>query len=238
MAISGQEPLLKPSAKPPMEKGPRGRMKRLMLDTAIRLMQQGGSPSVSEVAEAAQVSRATAYRYFPSQAAMIQAAVDDALGPVLDWTTVERDAEKRVADLFGFAYHRMQAFEATHRAALLLALDQWQRRQAGTLGDEPRVVRGNRKGLLKAAVEPLAAEIGRPATDRVTQALSLLFGIEAIIILKDIWGLSAKEAEDVASWAAKALIKTAVEEAGEEPAPEAPREKKDQKKPRKKGAQA
>lgn len=236
MAISGQELLLKSQAKSPVEKGPRGRMKRLMLDTAIRLMQQGGSPSVSEVAEAAQVSRATAYRYFPSQAALIQAAVDNALGPVLDWKTAEPDAEKRVADLFGFAYQRMQAFEATHRAALLLALDQWLRRQAGTLGDEPRVVRGNRRGLLKAAVEPLAGQIGKAEAERVTQALSLLFGIEAIIILKDIWGLSAKEAEGVASWAARALIKTAIEEAGEEPAPGSPEPKKDQKKPRKKGA--
>jgi AcrR family transcriptional regulator len=222
-----------------MEKGPRGRMKRLMLDTAIRLMQSGGSPSVSEVAEAAQVSRATAYRYFPSQAAMIQAAVDDALGPILDWSSGEADPEKRVAELFGFAYHRMQAYEATHRAALLLALDQWQRRQAGTLGVEPRVVRGNRRGLLKAAVDPLSDAIGKEATDRVTQALSLLFGIEAIIILKDIWGLDAKEAEHVASWAASALIRTALEEAGEGETPvgkSAAKPGKGEGKARKKGA--
>jgi len=190
-------------------------MKRLMLDTAIRLMQDGGSPSVSDVAEAAGVSRATAYRYFPSQAAMIQAAVDEALGPVLGWTAESGDAEANVAALFGFAFHRVEAFEATHRAALLLALDQWQRRRAGTLGTEARVVRGNRRGLLKAAVEPLAAEIGRERTERVTQALSLLFGIEAIVILKDLWGLDVDAAEDGASWAARALIRTAKAEAAE-----------------------
>ena len=214
-------------------------MKRLMLDTAIRLMQSGGSPSVSEVAEAAEVSRATAYRYFPSQAAMIQAAVDEALGPILDWETDAEDAEGRIAALFGFAYHRMEAFEATHRAALLLALDQWQRRRAGTLGGEARVVRGNRRGLLKVAVEPLTVEIGREKAERVTQALSLLFGIEAIIILKDIWGLDAAAAEDVASWAAQALIRTALAEAaeGETAASEpVPAVTKGARKPRKKGA--
>ncbi len=192
-------------------------MKRLMLDTAIRLMQSGGSPSVSEVAEAAEVSRATAYRYFPSQAAMIQAAVDDALGPILDWTPAdgEGDAEANVAALFRFAYRRMEAYEATHRAALLLALDQWQRRRAGTLGAEARVVRGNRRSLLKAATAPLEETIGRDAAERVTQAMSLVFGIEAIIILKDIWGLDAAAAEDVASWAARAMIRTALAEAAE-----------------------
>jgi AcrR family transcriptional regulator len=214
-------------------------MKRLMLDTAIRLLQDGGSPSVSDVAEAAGVSRATAYRYFPSQAAMIQAAVDEALGPVLDWSSVEMDPRKRVAELFGFAYHRMQAYEATHRAALLLALDQWQRRQAGTLGAETRVVRGNRRGLLKSAVEPLAARIGKEAAERVTQSLSLLFGIEAIIILKDIWGLDAKGAERVASWAADALVEAALaEDAQGESASgaAAPEDGKEKRKPRKKGA--
>ena len=67
------------------ERGPRARTRRLMLDTAIRLMQDGVTPSVSEAAEAAGVSRATAYRYFASQAALVQAVVDEGLGPILDW---------------------------------------------------------------------------------------------------------------------------------------------------------
>ena len=32
---------------------------------------------------------------------------------------------------------RIEAFEATFKAALKLSLDQWARRQAGTLGAEP-----------------------------------------------------------------------------------------------------
>ncbi|MGO8126643.1 TetR/AcrR family transcriptional regulator, partial [Rhizobium ruizarguesonis] len=57
-----------------------------MLETATRLMTSGITPSVSEVAEAAEVSRATAYRYFPSQAAIVNAVVDEALGPILGWS--------------------------------------------------------------------------------------------------------------------------------------------------------
>ncbi len=74
------------------DRGPRARMRKIMLDAAMRLMQDGLIPSVSDVAEAAQVSRATAYRYFPSQSALIQAAVDEALGPILAWTSDSRDA--------------------------------------------------------------------------------------------------------------------------------------------------
>ena len=40
---------------------------------------------MAELAEAAAVSRATAYRYFPSQSALIAAVVDQSLGPILQW---------------------------------------------------------------------------------------------------------------------------------------------------------
>lgn len=215
MSVSGQEQDLTRSARADgaAERGPRARMKRHMLDAAMRLMQGGTIPSVSDVAEAAEVSRATAYRYFPSQAAMIQAAVDEALGPILGWTSDCADAGERVRDLLSFSLPRMETYEATHRAALLLALDQWTRRQAGTLGAEAPVVRGNRKGLLREAIAPLRPELSRQAFDKVAQSLSLIFGVEAMIILKDIWKLDGDEARRVVLWAAQALVRTAVTEA-------------------------
>ena len=55
----------------------------------------------------------------------------------------------------------MLEYEATHRAALLLALDQWARRQAGTLGDEPRDRARQPPGLLASALAPLQGEMSR-----------------------------------------------------------------------------
>jgi AcrR family transcriptional regulator len=187
-------------------------MKRHMLGTAIRLMQDGFIPSVSDVAEAAEVSRATAYRYFPSQAAMVQAVVDEALGPILAWRSEEKAAEKRVTGLFTDAFPRLLEYEATHRAALSQALDQWTRKQAGTLGSEPRIVRGNRKGLLDDALAPLKGRVSRQTFDKLAQSLSLIFGIEAIIVLKDIWGIDDDAVRKVALWAADALVAAALAE--------------------------
>jgi AcrR family transcriptional regulator len=192
-------------------------MQKVMRDTAMRLMQDGQVPSVTDVAEAAEVSRATAYRYFPSQASIIQAAVNQALGPVFDWSSESDDGETRIADLLSTAYPGILAHEALHRAALRLALEQWARRHAGTGGDEARVVRGNRKGLLAAAATPLKAKLGRQTYENLMQSLSLIFGIEAIIVLRDIWGLDAKQVERVASWAAHALVAAAIAEAGHAP---------------------
>ena len=73
--------------------GRQGADAQLLLETAMQLMQAGRVPSVTDVAEAAEVSRATAYRYFPTQAALVQAAVDEALGPILGWRSELPDAE-------------------------------------------------------------------------------------------------------------------------------------------------
>lgn len=208
MAVSRQVPPHRGHA----ATGPRVRMKKRMLDTAMSLMGQGRIPSVSEVAEAAEVSRATAYRYFPSQAAMIQEAVAEALGPILEWSSDSADPEERVSDLIDFAYPRMETYEATLKAALQLAIDQWTRGKAGTLGDEPRLVRGYRKRLLAEAIQPLKGQLTPKAFDRLSQSLSLMFGTEAFVVLKDIWGLDGEEARRVAVWASFALVRAAVAE--------------------------
>jgi AcrR family transcriptional regulator len=189
------------------------RTRRLLLDTAMALMQAGRIPSVTDVAEAAEVSRATAYRYFPTQAALVQACVGEALGPILAWRPGSADAEQRVEDLVAFAYPRIDEYEATLRAALLQAMDQWSRRRAGLLGDEAPIVRGNRRELLASAVAPLKGRVGAAELDRLRQALSLLFGTEAFVVLKDIWGLDGERARAVALWSAHALVRATVAEA-------------------------
>jgi AcrR family transcriptional regulator len=194
-------------------RGARARTQNLMLVTARRLMQRGETPSVSEVAEAAGVSRATAYRYFPSQAALVEAVVDEALGPILEWKSDLQDAESRVTDLLTSSMPRILEYEATFKAALKLSLDQWAQRQAGTLGTEPPFKRGHRVDLLQSAIAPLKKTLPKKAFARLAKALSLTYGLEVLIILKDLWGLEAKEIEEVAVWAGRALVQSAIAEA-------------------------
>ncbi len=179
-------------------------------------MQAGVTPSVSEVAEAAEVSRATAYRYFPSQAALVHAVVDEGLGPILTWQSTSGDAERRVAELFDTAMPRIEAFEATFKAALKLSLDQWARRQAGTLDGEPAFTRGHRVDLLQQAIAPLKGRLPPRDFKRLAQALSLIFGVEVLVVLKDIWGLDSRRTRSVAQWAAGALVRAAIAESIDE----------------------
>jgi len=197
----------------PTERGPKARTRKLMLETAIGLMQRGQTPSVSAVAEAAEVSRATAYRYFPSQAALVHAVVDEALGPILSWQSDDTDPQTRVDNLITSSMPRISEFEATFKAALKLSLEQWAERQAGTLGTEAPFKRGHRVELLQQAIAPLEATLPEPQFKRLAQALSLTYGLEVLIVLKDIWGLAFDETREVALWAANALVRAAIAEA-------------------------
>jgi AcrR family transcriptional regulator len=188
-----------------------------MLETAIGLMQRGQTPSVSAVAEAAEVSRATAYRYFPSQAALVHAVVDEALGPILSWQSGDSDPEVRVNNLITASMPRIAEFEATFKAALKLSLEQWAERQAGTLGSEPPFKRGHRVDLLQQAIAPLRSTLPEPQFMRLAQALSLTYGLEVLIVLKDIWGLAFDETREVALWAANALVRAAMAESAGQP---------------------
>jgi AcrR family transcriptional regulator len=179
---------------------------RLMLETAIGLMQDGQSPSISDVAQAAGVSRATSYRYFSSQAALVNAVVDAALGPILDWRPESPHAHERVAELMKVSLRRIGEFEATFRAALKLSLDQWARARAGTLGGEAPLNRGHRVELLRDAVAPLRGAASEQDLDRLAKGLSLVFGIEAFVVLKDIWKLEQDDVEETINWVAQALI--------------------------------
>jgi len=192
-------------------------MRKTLLDAAQRLMAQGITPSVAELAEHAQVSRATAYRYFPSQSALIAAVVDESLGPILAWDSKAPDAAARVDELLRFAYPRLEAHEAPLRAAILVSLQQHAEASAGRAGNEPRLVRGHRVDILKRAIAPLAATLTPAQQDRVAQALSLVYGTEVFLVLKDIWRLDLPEVTEVARWTANAIIQQALAEAGETP---------------------
>jgi len=197
----------------------RYRTRKDLIADASRLMKGGRKPSLDEVAEAALVSRATAYRYFPKIEALLEALVDEALGPILNWDSELASREDRVDDLLHSTSKRIVAFESTFKAALKLSLEQWARDRAGTLGEEPEFKRGHRVELLQKAIAPLKGELSKAQFARLARALSLTYGLEAMIVLKDIWGLGEKEVQSVARWAARALVKMALLEAKAEGKP-------------------
>ncbi|HEN3566967.1 TPA: TetR/AcrR family transcriptional regulator [Yersinia enterocolitica] len=183
----------------------RARTRRLLIDTAMSMYEQGAFPSITEVANAAQLSRATAYRYFPTQSALVSAMVDESLGPILAWQPTQPDARQRITELLSFAYPQMLQHEGVLRAALHLSLQQWADNRSNP-NNEEKLIRGNRKRLLKLAVEPLEGKLTPEALQRVIHAFSLIYGSEVFMVLKDIWHLDDAGIQDVTQWMGKAIL--------------------------------
>lgn len=208
-----------PSAAPaPPERGVKAATFRLLLDTAMDIIRDGHIPGVAEVAVRARVSRATAYRYFPSRSALVTAVIESSLGPVRILASDNPDGRERVHELFRQTFPRFKEFEPQLRAAAQLALEQWALERAGLLEEEP-YRRGHRIRILGHAIEPLAPGLPPATLARLHHALSVVYGIEPYVILKDIWGLADREVERVALWMADALIDAALREAADAPAP-------------------
>jgi AcrR family transcriptional regulator len=183
---------------------------RLLLDTAMDIIQLNGHiPSVAEVAVRSNVSRATAYRYFPSRSALITAVTESSLGPVRALASDNPDGRQRIHELFIQTFPRFKEFEPQLRAAAQLSLEQWALERAGLLEEEP-YRRGHRVRILEHAIAPLAHLMKPAMRDRLHHALSVVYGIEPYIILKDIWGLPDREVERTALWMADALIEAAL----------------------------
>jgi len=197
----------------PPERGVKPATVRLLLDTAMALIRADGHiPSVAEVAVRSKVSRATAYRCFPSRSALIAAVVDASLGPLRTLSSDDPDGRARVRELFAETFHRFREFEPQLRAAAQLALEQWALERAGLLEEVP-YRRGHRIRILEHAIAPLA--LPARVRNRLHRALSVVYGIESFVILKDIWGLPDREVARTALWMADALIDAALREAGE-----------------------
>ncbi|MCA0243922.1 MAG: TetR/AcrR family transcriptional regulator [Proteobacteria bacterium] len=203
----------------PPERGVKAATFRLLLDTATELIQQAGHiPSVAEVAVRCKVSRATAYRYFPNRSALVTAVVDSSLGPVRNFAFGSEGGRGRIHELFRQTFPRFKEFEPQMRAAMQLSLEHWALERAGLLEEEP-YRRGHRVRLLGHAIEPLATALPPATRDRLHRALSVVYGIEPYVVLKDIWGQSDREVERIAMWMADALIDAAMRDAQAAAAP-------------------
>lgn len=202
-----------PAAPAAPSRGVKAATHGLLLRTAMDLIQETGRvPSVAEVGVRCGVSRATAYRYFPSRSALTAAVIETSLGPVRTLSSDNPDGRERVRELFSETFPRFREFEPQLRAAAQLSLEQWALERAGLLQEVP-YRRGHRVRILAHAIAPLA--LPAAIRQRLHRALSVVYGIESYVILKDIWGLQDGETRRVALWMADTLIDGALREAAQ-----------------------
>jgi AcrR family transcriptional regulator len=195
------------------------RTRAAIVEAAKQLLREGQTPSVAEAADVAHVSRATAYRYFPTQEyLLIEATLDSArtdINHLLERSSPSDDPAVRLDMLVQALQQVTLEQEAAFRTLLQLSLEAYAHSRQQREAPEGRLRGGGRIGWLEDALAPLRQYFDKdPATfRRVVAALSLCMGIEALIVLRDVCGLEAAEAVEVSRWAAQRLLQDGLREA-------------------------
>lgn len=193
-------------AKPPSNAARRTR--RALIDAATRLMRAGRRPTFEEVAEEALVSRATAYRYFTGiEPLLVEAALDVAMPlPAMFDGDPSTDPLDRLLRADTAVHDMVTQNEAALRAMLVHSL---QGHLAG--GEEAGLpARQNRRTpLIEAALAPAREHIAPDQLDKLTKALALVIGTEAMLVFKDVLQLDDAETRAVKAWVIEALMRAA-----------------------------
>jgi len=191
----------------------RRRTRKDLLQAAARLMKQGRKPSLEEIAEEAIVSRATAYRYFPSVEALHREAALDVAVPsaeTLFGAGSPDDPIARVERVDTMLHEMMLANEVQLRMLLAHSLERVAGGDAHGPHDGTMPARQNRRSpLIDAALEPARQEFKPAALKHLAKALALIIGTEAMVVFKDVLQVDDAEARRVKRWAIRALIDAA-----------------------------
>jgi len=178
-----------------------------LISAARTLIAQGVTPTVEAAAAAALISRTTAYRYFSSQRALLIAA-----HPEIETTSMlppnpPRDPESRL-DAVLHEFHRMiLETELQQRTALRLSLE-----PGSQPGDHP-LRQGRAVGWIAEALSPLQTLLPEEDLMGLVFAIRSATGIEALVWLTDVAGLSREEATALMRDSAQALLRSALSKA-------------------------
>jgi AcrR family transcriptional regulator len=190
------------------------RTRAAIVAAAKELHRQGTAPTIEQAAEHARVSRATAYRYFPTKEALLielSEITNPAPVEALLANLTTDDVEQRLLLLIDAFDGIVLAEEEHYRTFTRVSLDTWLRgRRNGE--DAPVVREGRRMRWLETVLAPLD-ELPTEHKRQLQAALALTLGGEAIITMKDVCRLDTDEALAVLRWAATALLRAALQEA-------------------------
>ncbi|BAS10452.1 tetr family protein [Arthrobacter sp. Hiyo4] len=185
--------------------GQKRRTRDALVAAARQLVASGTSPTVDDAALAAGVARSTAYRYFPGQRELLAAAHPETARTSLLPDVPPEDVAGRLDAVVEEFTRMIVETEAQQRTMLRLSLEQ--------LGDGPRSLplrQGRAIAWISEALAPLQGQWAGQDIQRLVLAIRSATGIESLVWLTDVGGLSREEAVASMRWTAGALLKQAL----------------------------
>jgi AcrR family transcriptional regulator len=181
------------------------RTRDALVAAARNLVATGVTPTVEEASAAAAISRATAYRYFPNQRALLMAAHPETGTRSLLPIDPPEDPAARLDAVVRALTHLIVESETQLRTMLRLSLE--------VDPVEPATLplrQGRAIGWIEEALTPLSGQLSDQALRQLTLAIRSAVGIEALVWLTDVAGLSREDAVRLMCWSAQGLLHAAL----------------------------
>lgn len=180
----------------------KSRTRTALVAAARQMVAQGVTPTVEQAATTASVSRTTAYRYFPTQRALLAAAHPETGARSMLGDNPSQDPAERLDTVIRAFVTMILETESQQRTMLRLSLE-----------PDPRQLplrQGRAIGWITEAIEPLRGRLTDAGLHRLVLAIRSATGIEALVWLTDIGGLSRAEAAELMRWSARGLLQAAL----------------------------
>lgn len=188
------------------------RTRAAIVEACRTLIVRGEEVTMPAVAQAAEVSEATAYRHFSDLVSLVNEALG-ALWPSPAEALAEVDASpdpvERVGCACEFLLRRVWAYQGSVRAVIAATIV-----RPASVPQRP----GFRFGLIDHAVDPAVTADGehaREAVTRLKQDLAAVMSAEALFSLTDLCGLDVDRAVASLVHTAQTITRVALEEIGD-----------------------
>ena len=176
------------------------RTRNELVAAARALIVQGRSaPTVEEAAAEASVSRTTAYRYFRSQRELLAAAHPEIELTSLLTPDAGDDPQSRLLSVVRAFIDMVLESEQQQRVMLRLSLE------PSTTPDQLPLRKGRAIGWFTDALSPATPQLTEAGVRRLAVAVRSAVGIESLVWLVDVAGMTRDEARDVMLSSARAL---------------------------------
>jgi len=169
------------------------------------MVAEGLTPTVEASAAKASVSRTTAYRYFPNQRTLLLSAHPEIEARSLLPENPPEDPEDRLDIVIQTFLRLIVDTEPQQRTMLRLSLEP----DPSVRGELP-LRQGRAIGWITEALAPLRDRMSEAQLRRLAVAIRSAAGIEPLVWLTDIAGLSREDAVHVMRQSAQALLRFAL----------------------------
>lgn len=184
---------------------------QLIAATRELITLSGAAPTVDQAASRAGISRTTAYRYFPNQKALLVAAHPETQVVSFVPDDAGDDPEDRLRGAVEAFVAMIIDTEPQQRTMLRLSLEP---------ETSPSVLplrQGRAIGWFTEALAPLVPVLTGDGVHRLAVAIRSAVGIESLVWLTDVAGMSRDHAARTMMWSAMAMLRAARDGASQPP---------------------